>query len=136
MYYIIYLSAGTSWFSSKELEDLLAVSVANNRRNNITGMLLYANGNFIQLLEGNEHDVQQAFSKISADSRHNDVTRLASGTNELRLFPEWNMGFRSVGALSTAPFKPVLDEALANANSSNGQLALKMLNAFVRSARL
>lgn len=136
MYYIIYFSVGNSWFSSAELEDLLAVSVANNRRNNITGMLLYANGNFIQLLEGDESDVQQAFRKISADPRHSDVTHLASGNTELRLFPDWNMGFKSIGALSTAPFKPVLDEALANADSTNGKLALKILDSFVKSARL
>ncbi len=49
----------------------------NNSRDNITGCLLYYEGEFIQYLEGNQVKVLTLFDKINADKRHKDVTLLS-----------------------------------------------------------
>lgn len=135
MYYIIYLSAGTSWFDENELKNILTVSNINNSRNNITGLLLYGEGNFIQLLEGEESNVQATFQRISLDERHKGITHITSGQLTERNFPEWAMGYKSLTASSLAPFKGYLDPANKNflANKER-HISINLLKAFVRTA--
>jgi len=133
MYYLIYLSAGTSWFSQAELEDLLHISVENNKRNNITGLLLYAEGNFIQMLEGDEAVVKQSYNKISQDSRHKGVTPIADGRADERIFPDWAMGFKTIGSIKSTPFKDYLNPGDIEKNTA---LPLTLLNAFIKTAGL
>ena len=49
---LIYASSATKAMSQDELKALLAKARTNNQRDNITGMLLYNDGNFLQVLEG------------------------------------------------------------------------------------
>jgi len=137
MHYIIYLSTGIKWFSEAELAEILTASNKNNRRDNITGLLLYNDGNFIQLLEGDEADVQHTFQRISTDQRHKSITPIASGKLKKRNFPEWAMGFRSIYANDIQQlegiYKPGGNTLTLSADS---HLSVKMLNAFLRTARL
>jgi hypothetical protein len=133
MYYLIYLSAGTNWFSQTELEELLRISVENNRRNNVTGLLLYAEGNFIQMLEGEEETVKQTYRKISQDLRHKGVTPIADGPMDARIFPDWAMGFKTIGSISSTPFKDFLNPGGA---AKNSRLPITLLNAFIKTAKI
>ena len=136
MYYLIYLSAGVNWFSEKELTDILAISNNNNSRDNITGLLLYSEGNFIQLLEGEEQGVKSTFERISKDQRHKGITPIASGSIEKRNFPEWAMGFKSINSSE-------LGELDAYNNPSDKDflidkdkhLSINLLKAFIKTAR-
>ena len=137
MHYILYLSAGANWFTESELNDLLATCNKNNSLAGITGLLLYADGNFIQLLEGEESAVQATYKKISLDQSHKGITQIASGPLAKRNFPEWAMGFKAIGPVSNTPFKKYLDPANNPANDiQDKHLAIKMLNAFIKTARM
>ena len=57
--------------------EILATSIANNRRDGITGALVYDDKWFAQVLEGGERAVTNAFERILRDRRHNDVTLVA-----------------------------------------------------------
>ncbi|WP_083839372.1 BLUF domain-containing protein [Mucilaginibacter paludis] len=52
MKYVIYISTSTSLFADAELEGILTISQKNNAINKLTGMLLYSEGCFVQVLEG------------------------------------------------------------------------------------
>ena len=136
MYYLIYLSAATKWFTEDELKELLDISYKNNSRDNITGLLLYSEGSFIQLLEGDEADVQTTFRRISADQRHKGIAPVASGNIDQRNFPEWAMGYKSVNAQTLLELKGFLDpnqkDFLADKDK---HIATNLLKAFVRTAR-
>ena len=54
MLQMIYTSAATKPISPKELQELLVISRRNNIRDGITGMLLFEDGTFLQVLEGEE----------------------------------------------------------------------------------
>ena len=131
MYYLIYLSAGTNWFSQTELEELLRVSIENNRRQNITGLLLYAEGIFIQMLEGEDEAVKQAYRKISRDQRHKGITPIAEGPTETRFFPDWAMGFKTIGSIKNTPFKDYLNPSAPEKVTA---LPVTLLNAFIKTA--
>lgn len=96
MFFLIYASAATKPFSQSELLELLEKSHANNSKLGITGMLLYREGNFMQLLEGEEESVLNLYDKISADPRHLGIVRFLQGHHDERQFPDWSMGFRNL----------------------------------------
>jgi hypothetical protein len=137
MYYILYLSTGTNWFSEDDLTGLLSVSVKNNTNNKVTGILLYHQGNFIQLLEGGEQSIRNTFNRISADNRHKDITIIANGQLQQRNFPEWAMGFKSINAESLKQLKGYFQPAIQSfENNQDNNFSLSLLNAFLRAAQL
>lgn len=73
------------------MEDILAVSTQNNRRAGVTGALVGCNGWFLQLLEGPGESVNDVYTKISADMRHQTVTRIGTQAVNQRAFPYWSM---------------------------------------------
>ncbi len=62
-------------------------------RDGITGLLLYHDGNFLQILEGEAEKVQATFARIAANPRHRNLQRLPPVSVHTRLFPDWSMGF-------------------------------------------
>ena len=77
----------------QDLAELLVQARSRNERNAVTGMLLYKDGRFIQLLEGHEEQVQQSFERICKDERHTAVELLWLRYAQYRDFPDWTMGF-------------------------------------------
>jgi len=96
MYYTIYASCATSPFSQQQLVDLLKQSRENNERSDITGILLYNRGTFIQLLEGEEQTIKSLYQKIDKDPRHKLMFTLMEGHKDERQFPNWSMAFRDL----------------------------------------
>jgi len=85
--------------SDAELVELLLQSRARNERLRLTGMLLYKDENFMQVLEGNEADVMKVFADIEVDARHKNIDVLRSEYIQNRNFPNWTMGFANVNNL-------------------------------------
>ncbi len=89
----------------QDLADLLVQARANNERKGITGMLLYKDGRFIQLLEGHEEQVQDSFERIRRDDRHTAVELLWLRYAQYRDFPDWTMGFVNADELDPSTLK-------------------------------
>lgn len=96
MLQLVYVSSATKLFTKSQLEELLRTSRTNNQAAGVTGMLLYKDGNFIQVLEGDGEKVLTLFQRISADERHFGVSVLLRQEVSDRDFPEWSMGFRDL----------------------------------------
>ncbi|WP_187432102.1 hypothetical protein ROLI_030810 [Roseobacter fucihabitans] len=73
------------------LASILATSRQRNTRDDITGALICRSDVFLQLLEGPAVQVEATFQRICRDDRHLEITKLASGSVEDRLFPDWAM---------------------------------------------
>ena len=136
MYYILYLSAAIELPGEPELIDILSVSRRNNSRIGVTGVLLYGDGQFIQLLEGDKADVQATFEKISNDNRHKGITMVTSGNTEKRSFPEWSMGFKSLNTELLSEFEGYLSPGDKIFPGNEDQLKIKLLKSFIRTSRL
>lgn len=95
MYFLIYRSLATQPVTEEVLKDILSQSRERNPGMGITGMLLYFDNKFMQLLEGEESEVKLLYKGICKDSRHTAVATLKEGPASNRLFPEWSMSFRS-----------------------------------------
>jgi hypothetical protein len=89
----IYASAAKQAYGEAELAELLQRAQTNNARLNVTGMLLYSEGSFFQVLEGDEATVDGLLAKIAADKSHEQVTLIMREPIAKRAFGEWTMGF-------------------------------------------
>jgi hypothetical protein len=96
MFRIIYSSAAIAPFSEEQLDELLQKSRRKNLAADITGMLLYKDGNFMQTLEGPAIAVQTLLEQIKSDPRHGDLTTLMEGPILERTFGSWSMGFKKI----------------------------------------
>lgn len=92
-YQLLYISASNHDFTEEELSDLLAKARVNNEKLNVSGMLLYHEGSFIQALEGPQEHVEMLYKKIGKDKRHTETKVLYKGDTPQRDFDGWSMGF-------------------------------------------
>jgi uncharacterized protein YaaQ len=99
MFYIVYVSSAVRPFSSSELVELLSKAHERNTKIGITGMLLYKDGNFMQVIEGEEAAVRTLNAKIQQDPRHRGMITLLQGPLAERQFPDWSMGFKDLNAI-------------------------------------
>ncbi len=96
MYHLAYFSTATKYFSEQELKQLLTYSKENNQKINITGILLFIEGCFLQILEGEQATVNTLYHKIKKDTRHSDILRIFEGETTERVFKKWSMGFKNI----------------------------------------
>ena len=88
---LIYASRSTECFHEHEIPDLLQQARMANARQEITGMLLYISGSFLQVLEGQPEMVDPVFSRILSDNRHTQLTLIARESIPERAFEGWTM---------------------------------------------
>src|SRR5664280_1829405 len=70
---LIYSSEATPGLAAAELEEMLAESRIRNQVYGITGVLLFVEGAFLQILEGEKDDVLGLMERIQRDPRHRGV---------------------------------------------------------------
>ncbi|KXF79953.1 BLUF domain-containing protein [Enterovibrio coralii] len=89
---IVYTSQATTDFDKESLKSLLLQCRINNKKKNVTGLLLYKNREFIQVIEGEDEDVEETFKHIKTDPRHDGVEAILKERIDKRFFPFWAMG--------------------------------------------
>ncbi|EDY85170.1 Sensors of blue-light using FAD family [Verrucomicrobiia bacterium DG1235] len=94
---IVYASSAATPFSKAELLEMLGRTRERNNRRGITGILLYKEGNILQVIEGEERTADQLFKRVSLDPRHKGIMKLMRREIEEREFPNWSMAFRDLG---------------------------------------
>ena len=88
---LIYASRSTENFHEHEIPDLLKQARIANAKQELTGMLLYIGGSFLQVLEGQPEMVDAVFSTILRDKRHTQLTLIARESILERAFEGWTM---------------------------------------------
>lgn len=96
IYSITYVSKAKAAFGAQALKDLLAICVTHNARLGITGMLLYKDGWFMQVLEGRTVAVHVIYTRIERDSRHHELKVIVREPTLERSFTDWSMGFQDL----------------------------------------
>jgi hypothetical protein len=136
MYYLIYISTAVRPMGNEELVKILTKSRDNNLRDRISGLLLYAAGNFIQVLEGSQENVLETYYKISLDDRHKNLIKLVSEPLEKRVFPKWSMGFSALAPEKLKELEGYINPDSEMFNADNPHTAITILKAFVESNKL
>jgi len=109
---LIYISTASQLMAETELHQMLEEARNQNLKHDITGMLIYVEGlfldansvqfnskrtgRFMQVLEGSKCAVDSIFDKISSDGRHRNILLIRSEPQADRNFESWQMGFHSI----------------------------------------
>jgi hypothetical protein len=109
IHHIVYCSQAVQHMDDEALEKIIATAKHHNPRFGITGLLVFGSGIFFQWLEGPKDNVTSLYKKISADSRHSDVTK--EDEFRERLFPNWDMELVAAEDISA-----VLEDAMHEAS--------------------
>ena len=88
-----YLSEAISDMSFLGLMRLLESARAFNQQNGISGILLYDNQQFGQIIEGERASVMKAWKRIQEDKRHHRIELLEIREIWERSFPDWLLRF-------------------------------------------
>lgn len=107
---LLYVSSAVVHPSAAELAYLLKRARARNGVFGITGLLLYNDANFMQYIEGPPDSLARIYSIICDDPLHQNVTELWRQYVAGRLFPDWQMAFRSAAEEPVEPPPPGFDE--------------------------
>jgi hypothetical protein len=105
-----YTSRARRSFNEQDLDEMLATARIKNKALGLSGLLLYQDGLFLQVLEGHRHAVDDLLKTIEADERHDAVRLIWHREIDARDFGDWQMGFlRSKEAWSQAGFVDILE---------------------------
>lgn len=93
---ITYLSEASEPFTPQALLDLLEQCRRNNPGWGVTGLLIYANGTFLQTVEGEDAKVDALLERIASDPRHRHFRILSRQPISERSYQDWSMGFEQL----------------------------------------
>lgn len=111
---LIYASRAAQAVNHDTLGALMKSSRARNLAAGITGVLIFNDGVFLQLLEGGRNAVSALYNRITRDERHHDVVLLSYDEVAERRFTGWSMGQANLSRLNPGILlkyseRPVLD---------------------------
>jgi hypothetical protein len=134
----IYCSASSGAdLTPAELQSLLDQCRRKNAVAGLTGMLLYQNRSFFQVLEGDRNVVEALYERISKDKRHTRVTKIILEPITDRAFADWTMGCPKLSSSQLAKI-PGLNDFFARGKSylelGEGR-AKTLLHAFAQEGR-
>ena len=89
---LVYTSSAAAPFSQEDLAQIALSSRTHNASSEVTGAILYHDGNVMQVLEGPAEAVEDTFQRICSDPRHHSVVPIYQSTVPERTFADWAMG--------------------------------------------
>ena len=93
LHQIMYISTVTGTVTPDDCATIAREAAIRNRRDDVTGLLLFNSRRFLQVLEGPKDAVERIFARIYDDSRHRGVVKLREGAIVAREFGQWAMAY-------------------------------------------
>lgn len=135
---IVYVSTSIEQLTDQNLQSILLKSRAHNPPRGITGILVYNDGNILQVLEGEKREVHRLFGIISQDHRHFGCIILQDTPSRTRSFAEWSMGFKRVSHIEFIQLEGYWDlrsKHIPLINEDSEDTVRTILNMFVEQNR-
>lgn len=129
---LFYVSSAAAGITDQQIDQILNKSHEYNPKHQITGVLLFRGGIFLQLLEGAQADVEALFAKIKKDTRHANIISLFGVSNNERIYSDWSMAYRKLEDIDIKFVNEILSwNKLINASRElDNHLILHMLSRF------
>ena len=110
---MMYSSIAAPDLSQSDLEQLVSNARRSNALNDITGLLVFQDGCFLQVLEGDRKTLSQLFErKLLHDRRHRSVTLFHDEPLAMRRFRFWHLAFSNLDKQAdriSSPFRESLN---------------------------
>ena len=120
-YQIMYSSQATKPMTITGLEEILDDARTGNQARNVTGVLVYVDGVFFQIIEGDKDIVRKLMANIASDSRHRSVKVFYEAEVDVQAFESWSMAYLSATAEEMSiwlglPATATVEELLTSVN--------------------
>ncbi len=132
IYQLVYVSKAAKEMAVDELDGLLDQARSSNTARDVTGMLLFHDQSFIQVLEGEQDVVESLYLKIEKDQRHQHANVVLRTTVSERQFQQWSMGYKRTSSIDDVPegFHHFLVQGYRRQTEADSAAARKALLAF------
>lgn len=133
---LVYVSNRKTSCTQEEIDKILESCKRNNPSLNVTGVLLYSDTKFIQLVEGEANVITGLYDKIKADPRHTNTVMISYNPIREKSFPSWHMGTRKIGkkeveyGTEITPEDKAIFSKILDGEEENGQRVLNLLKKF------
>jgi len=93
---ISYVSTIHQFLTDSDITELFDFVKTTNNSLNIKGILLFSDGNFFQILEGEKSVIVELFKKVQKDSRHYDLIKIFDHKMIEPSFVNYNANFTTI----------------------------------------
>ena len=93
LFSLVYTSTASRPLAKSDLENILSSARTRNLQEQVTGLLLFTEGKFMQYLEGPKAGVLKIFEIIKTSSLHQDIVEISRQPMERRAYGDWSMAF-------------------------------------------
>ena len=95
-----YISSATNIDNiDNDIKEIIKKAIDHNDGNDITGILIYNDGNILQFIEGDGECVSALFKRISNAPRHKDIIVIFDEEIERRVFGRWTTALKRINDL-------------------------------------
>jgi len=133
---LMYASRAAAAIDQEELQSILRHAQAVNPKQGLTGALCFAEGIFIQVLEGGRDAVNRVYLRIAADARHKEVVLLAYEEIGERRFAGWSMGLVNLSRVNPALLLKYSECAKLDPYKLSGAVTLALFDELVATASI
>lgn len=131
---LIYASRAAQPITPETLHPIIRTARAHNAAAGITGVLVFADGVFLQLLEGGRNAVNALYNRIARDARHADLVLLAYDEVAERRFSGWSMGQANLSRLNPGILLKYSERPVLDPYQLTGQATLALFEELVQTA--
>lgn len=116
IFHLVYISEAVADISYTDIRDILEAGRKHNLQDDVTGLLIFRDGYFVQLLEGNEANVRKVLNRILLDDRNYSLRILTESTSEQRLFDKNPLAFYDgdISSNSTEDLSSLFEACMAS----------------------
>ncbi len=93
---ICYISSADKKLGQNELNQLFNNAKINNSKFDISGILIHQDGNFLQILEGENEKIDEVYQRIKLDNRHSNILQIINHPITSSIFEGYQTGFSIV----------------------------------------
>ncbi len=123
LYTFVYCSRAAEGVDDVEVGRIVEAAQRRNLARGITGVLVFGNGVFFQLIEGSAAEIRKLIATLQCDPRHCDVVSLDwSEERRERLYPDWEME-----RVTADDIRAVLNDALESSEDQDNVAAIKRI---------
>jgi hypothetical protein len=131
---VVYVSAAAHLMRESELLEIIEMARTANAQSHVTALLLYAEGPFIQVLEGEGEVVERLLRKIRRDPRHRGFLILLDRVILERDFDGWPMAFQRVSQPELDAIAGYFEWTAEMPTRRKGIAALSLIESFRQTA--
>jgi hypothetical protein len=94
--------------AQRQIDSIIETARPRNAALGVTGVLIFTEARFAQVLEGPPASIDEIMDGIRADPRHEQVTTACDEPLTQRRFPQWSMGYSGPSLYVDRHIKPLL----------------------------